>query len=91
MKAGAASKCDTFLATNTVSTRGLRTGSACEHAAVAENFGINNHMTIGRRRSLRAAFCFALCATAGAVAADRLGFVQGAQAQSKEEEDKKKD
>ena len=47
-------------------------------------------MTIGRRRSLRAAFCFALCATAGAVAADRLGFVQGAQAQSKEEEDKKK-
>ncbi len=47
-------------------------------------------MTIGRRRSFRAAFCFALCATAGAVAADRLGLVQGAQAQSKEEEDKKK-
>lgn len=47
-------------------------------------------MTIGRRRSFRAAFCFALCATAGAVAADRLGVVQGAQAQSKEEEEKKK-
>ncbi|MBX9592036.1 MAG: OmpA family protein [Hyphomonadaceae bacterium] len=46
-------------------------------------------MTICRRRSLRAALVLALCATAGAVAADRLGLIERAQAQSEEEKKKK--
>ena len=48
-------------------------------------------MTSGRRRSLEAALILSLSAVAGTVVADRLGLIQGAQAQSEDEKKKERE